>query len=282
MKSLRHARIATTLVVLSLAPAWLAAAGDPLEVDPPEVPVGGIAIVRVDAVEPRGTFEQKPLRFFRSGSHAVALVGIDLDHPPGRYRLRVSGAGGLEAEREIRVLAREFPEERLTVPREYTELGPKTLRRVEREKRLLDSLWSKSAEQRLWQGAFVMPAEGASGSPFGLRRFFNGERRSPHAGIDIRAPVGAPVRAANRGRVVLARELFFTGKTVVLDHGLGLFTTYVHLSDITAVRGRMVDRGALIGKVGATGRATGPHLHFAARIGEARVDPAALLGRSVD
>ncbi|MGH7819773.1 MAG: M23 family metallopeptidase, partial [Candidatus Binatia bacterium] len=134
-------------------------------------------------------------------------------------------------------------------------------------------------------GPFVMPAEGPAGSPFGLRRFFNGEPRSPHAGIDIKAPSGAPVHAANRGRVALADELFFTGKTVVLDHGLGLFTLYVHLSEIAVEPEAIVEKGARVGRVGATGRATGPHLHFAARIGEARVDPEALLGalaRAVD
>jgi murein DD-endopeptidase MepM/ murein hydrolase activator NlpD len=122
-----------------------------------------------------------------------------------------------------------------------------------------------------------MPAEGPAGSPFGLRRFFNGEPRSPHAGIDIKAPKGAPVVASNRGRVALTDELFFTGKTVVLDHGLGLFTLYVHLSEIEAKAGTMVDRGARIGKVGATGRVTGPHLHWGMRLGGQRVDPLALL-----
>ena len=103
-----------------------------------------------------------------------------------------------------------------------------------------------------------------------------------HAGIDFRAPQGAPVHASNRGRVMLARDLFFTGNTVVIDHGFGLFTLYVHLSKLAVRRGAMVDKGQQIGQVGMTGRATGPHLHFAARVADARIDPEALLERNLD
>jgi murein DD-endopeptidase MepM/ murein hydrolase activator NlpD len=253
-----------------------------LVVDPPAVPVGGLAVVHADAADARGTFEGKRLAFFPGGHGVVALVGIDLDHPPGRFALRVESAKSGAATVLLEVLAKQFPEERLTVPKTYTELDPATLRRVGREQKLLASLWPKSGPERLWEGAFVKPADGPPGSPFGLRRFFNGEPRSPHAGVDFRAPAGAPVAASNRGKVVLARELFFTGNTVVLDHGLGVFTLYVHLSELEAAPGRIVEKGAEIGKVGATGRVTGPHLHFAARVGDARIDPLSLLERALD
>jgi murein DD-endopeptidase MepM/ murein hydrolase activator NlpD len=250
-------------------------------VEPPVVPVGGLARVAVDGAEPSGTFDGTPLAFFRSGAEWIALVGIDLDRKPGRYPIHVT-SGGSASHRDLVVRERRFPVERLTVPRKYTELDAATLRRARREQQLLDSLWARLDGERLWRGEFVMPADGPAGSPFGLRRFFNGEPRSPHAGVDFRAPAGAAVLAANRGRVTLAKSLFFTGNTIVLDHGLGLFTIYVHLSKMSVAEGAMVDKAAEIGKVGATGRATGPHLHFAVRVGEARVDPMALLGRPID
>lgn len=268
--------------VLGAAAVGLGGAAGPVVVDPPAVPVGGLAVVRVAASRASGSFEGKRLAFFPAGDHAVALLGVDLDHPPGAFRLEITGLGAAPVVRSVEVLARRFPEERLTVPRTYTELDPATLRRVVREQKLLESLWPKSAARRLWRGDFLFPASGPEGSPFGLRRFFNGEPRSPHAGLDIRAPAGTPVRASNRGRVVLARELFFTGNSVILDHGLGLFTLYVHLSAMAVRRGAVVDKGEEIGKVGATGRATGPHLHFAVRIGQARIDPAALVGRALE
>lgn len=271
---------AAALLGLALAIAEGALAAS-IRVDPPVVPVGGLAIVRVAAAEPRGKFDGRPLRFFGAGGEHVALVGIDLDRAAGRYPIRVETTSGV-VETTIEVRATRFPEERLTVPKTYTELDAKTLARVKREQKLLGALWPKSAGERLWRGDFVRPADGPSGSPFGLRRFFNGEPRSPHAGIDIRAPQGALVRSANRGRVVLAKDLFFTGKTLVLDHGLGVFTLYVHLSKMNVASGKVVERGAEIGRVGATGRATGPHLHFAVRVGDARIDPDAILARSLD
>lgn len=267
---------------MSWGTALSALGSDAVVIDPAAAPLGGLVAVRVKGSDPSGSFEGKPLRFFRTGAESVALIGIDLDHPAGRFPIEVSTARGGRVRRELEILSREFPEERLTVAREYTELDRRTLARVKREKKLLDSLWLRPSPRRYWKGAFLPPALGEAGSPFGLRRYFNGEPRSPHAGIDIRAGLGAPVRAANRGRVVLAQELFFTGKTVVLDHGLGLFTVYVHLSQMDVRSGNVVEKGHEIGKVGATGRATGPHLHFAARVGDARIDPEGLLGRALD
>ena len=270
-------RGATRLAVAALG--WLPAvvSAQAVRLEPPAVPVGGIALVRTDVRTATGTFDGRRLVFFPVEGGSVALVGVDLDRRSGRYPVEIRARDGRRARAELEVLAREFPEERLTVPQTYTEPDPATLRRIEREKRVLGALWDHTSPERLWRGEFVSPTDGPAGSPFGLRRFFNGEPRSPHAGIDFRAREGTPVRAANRGRVVLARQLFFTGRTIVIDHGCGLFTLYVHLSKLDAVEGAIVEKGSDIGNVGMTGRATGPHLHFAARIGEARIDPAGLL-----
>ncbi len=276
-----QARQALLFVLLGIVPPLRALASEAMavSVEPPLVALGGLAVVRADGRGVRGTFAGKPLRFFSTaGGGSAALIGIDLDHAAGRYPIEVS-AGRRRGRVEIEVRETHYPEERLTVPETYTEPDSATLRRIEREQRRLAALWQRSGPDRAWRGAFVPPTDGARGSPFGLRRFFNGEPRSPHAGIDFRAPQGAAVRAANRGRVVLADDLFFTGNTVVVDHGCGLFTIYVHLSRLETRAGALVDKGREIGKVGMTGRATGPHLHFATRVGEARIDPAGLLGR---
>ena len=268
---------ARLIVVLASGPAGARS----LRVEPASVAVGGLAVVRTETSPAGGTFDGQRLRFFAADGESVALIGIDLGHPPGRYPIEVEGRDGSRLRATIEVVPRQFPEERLTVPRSYVEPDRAALARIERERRLLAALWDKTAAEPYWHGPFLPPADGPAGSAFGLRRFFNGEPRSPHAGIDFRAPQGAPVHASNRGRVVLAQDLFFTGNTLVVDHGCGLFTVYVHLSDLGVRRGAWVERGQEIGKVGMTGRATGPHLHFAVRVGDARIDPAALLSRDL-
>jgi len=253
-----------------------------LKVFPVAVPIGGLVLVRVDGEPRKATFDGRPLQFFAIAGGSAALIGIDLDRRAGSYPIEIESADGTRLKAAVEVEPREFPEERLTVPQTYVEPDARTLRRIAREQRLLAGLWTTSPPQRYWSGSFVRPTHGPAGSPFGLRRFFNGEPRSPHAGIDFRAPQGTPVLAANRGRIALAQALFFTGNTVVIDHGCGLFTVYVHLSKMAVRRGVLVEKAQPIGNVGMTGRATGPHLHFAARIGEARIDPAALLDRDFE
>jgi murein DD-endopeptidase MepM/ murein hydrolase activator NlpD len=123
----------------------------------------------------------------------------------------------------------------------------------------------------------LSPIPGGVGSNFGKKRVFNGESRNPHNGADLRATTGTPIRSTNRGRVVLAKDLFFTGNTVIVDHGLGIYTLYAHLSRIQVEKDSIVDRGQVVGLAGATGRVTGPHLHWGARVQTARVDPFSLV-----
>jgi murein DD-endopeptidase MepM/ murein hydrolase activator NlpD len=151
------------------------------------------------------------------------------------------------------------------------------LERINRENALLQHAYAGSEPARLWKGPFLRPVPQPANSAFGTRSVFNGEPRSPHAGTDFLSPAGTRIKAPNAGRVMIARELFFSGNTVVIDHGLGLFSLLAHLSRIDVHEGDLVERGALVGLVGATGRVTGPHLHWAVRAGDARVSALSLL-----
>jgi murein DD-endopeptidase MepM/ murein hydrolase activator NlpD len=176
------------------------------------------------------------------------------------------------------VRPRTFPTQQLTLPKGMVDLDAATLARVETERGELRAALAAGASERLWRGPFRVPVEG--GQPtggFGVRRLINGQPRSPHTGYDWAAPVGTLVVAANAGRTVLVTEHFFAGRNVVVDHGLGLFTLYYHLTETRVEPGESVAAGQVIGTVGATGRVTGPHLHFAVLLNGARVDPEALL-----
>jgi Peptidase family M23 len=233
-----------------------------------------------------GSVDGRPLTFFPyAGGHA-ALLGIDLEMKPGTHAWRVGvveqGREPRSAQGKLVVARRAFSLERLTLPQTMVDLDPETERRAVAESKLLAILYRTITPERLWRGKFTKPVgTPAPGTGFGARRIINGQARSPHGGIDYSAPRGTPVVAANAGRVALVAEFFFPGRLVVLDHGLGLYTLYFHLDTTSVAEGERVERGQTLGGVGATGRATGPHLHFGAQVGTARVDPTTLLGLSL-
>lgn len=248
---------------------------------------GAVLIVEARSERPLvsvgGFYNGQALSFWNGDTRVFqALVGVDLLARPGPavLRARVVPESGepVECRLEIQVADGGFPVQRLEVAPKFVELSSKDLARAHRETSELNRIFSSSTPERLWQRGFQAPVSGYSPSgSFGKRRVFNGQPRSPHSGEDFSAPAGAPVVATARGRVVLAKELFFLGNTVMLDHGFGLISFYGHLSEIDVEPGVLVDSGSLIGKVGATGRVTGAHLHWGVRLGDARVDPMKLL-----
>jgi len=176
----------------------------------------------------------------------------------------------------LRICEKEFPVKRYYFPRELVELSPEDLKRVKREKEMFDRIWETVTERSYLEGFFLLPVTGVIKFNFGERRFMNDQERSPHTGIDIYAEEGTPVIASERGKVVFAGNTFFGGNSIVIDHGMGIYTMYFHLKDMFVKEGEMVERGKVIGSVGKTGRATGPHLHFGLRIAGARADPISL------
>jgi murein DD-endopeptidase MepM/ murein hydrolase activator NlpD len=257
----------------------------------PASPVqGDVAMVVLSgargASEVDGSIGGHPLRFFPYGETHAALVGIDLDAKPGKaaWRVRVVDERGAarEAAGNIVIRSRSFPVQRLTLPAPMVDLDPETERRALGEAARLKALYQTVTTERLWHTRFTRPLAGdLSGEGFGSRRIINGQPRMPHSGVDFAAERGTPVVAANRGRVALAGDFFFAGRLVVLDHGLGLYTLYFHLDRVDVGEGMLVEHGEPIGVVGATGRATGPHLHWGAHLGSARVDPMTLLSLAI-
>ena len=207
-----------------------------------------------------------------------ALLGVDLEKAPGRYELKVTAqkAAGekIVCSANITVRAGKFATERLRVGKEFVEPNPEQVKRANEERDRLREIFDRVTPERLWNGKFRVPLDGVTaGSNFGKRRILNGNPGSPHGGADLLGTTGTPVHAAQRGRVVLADELFFAGNAVVLDHGLGIYTFYGHLSEISPKVGDILEAGDVLGKVGATGRVTGPHLHWGLTVERARVNP---------
>ena len=206
----------------------------------------------------------------------VTVLGVDLDAKPGDHKANVVFTmqdGRVDKlETVIKVESTSFPTTQLKVEDQFVQLIAANLSRANRESKEIDTIYSTITNEMPWEQPFRAPLAGGTGSNFGHRRVFNGEPRAPHGGADLRAKTGTPIHSTNRGRVALAKNLFFTGNTVILDHGLGIYSLYAHLSRLDVKRGDIVTRGQLVGLAGATGRVTGPHLHWAARVQGARAD----------
>lgn len=237
-----------------------------------------------------GRFLGRDIPFFRdprsdAAGEYLGLVGIDMMDAPGTHELVVEVASPDRSRRlsyNILVVKERFPVQRLTLPKDKVDLDKKTLVRVRAEQRRVRHALTAVTDKRLWRGGFVKPLEGDVSGAFGRKRLINGQPRSPHSGEDISAPEGTDVLATNSGVVRLTVDHFFSGKGVFIDHGLGLHSMYFHLSEVLVREGQVVRRGQPIGRVGASGRATGPHLHWGVRMNGARVNPYALVDLPLD
>jgi len=239
-----------------------------------------------DRAEVVGQFLGRRVLFFPdSGSRYATLLGIDMQDGPGTHELTVEvrhPAGSRRLSYNVLVMKEKYPLQHLTLPKGMVDLNEDNLVRVKAEQEQVRSVLGAVSPDRYWNGRFIEPVSGQVTGAFGRVRIINGQSRSPHNGEDITAPLGTAVVAANDGIARLTADHFFSGKAVYLDHGLGLYSMYFHLSEVTVKDGEAIKRGQVIGRVGESGRATGPHLHWAIRLNGARVDPYSLVKLPLD
>ena len=282
-------------VTAGCAGVWLLAVAGPAAAQPLDVTVshharglfpGEAVLFRVEASGPltevRATAFDETVRFYQAtGGVWHGLVGIDLLVEPGDHdvALRIMPAIGTAIARvyTLKVEHKEYQTRQLTVAPRYVEPPPEVSERIAREARQQAAIFATATEERLWRGSWEYPVPGRATSAFGSRSVFNGQPRNPHSGADFRAAEGTPVTAPNVGRVVLTGDTYFSGGSLILDHGWGLYSYFAHLSRILVEEGELVGLGQVVGYAGATGRVTGPHLHWTLRLNGARVDPLSLI-----
>lgn len=272
----RTARLLSALFLALCAPLALAEGFLTRLLDKP-VP-GGVAVVDLGAgaERPAARYRDQPVLVVREdGRRWIAVVGVPLTVKPGQQQIELDDGRRLA----FAVGSRHYKEQRITLKnREQVSPSPANLARIERELAEQTAAYRRFSPRQPSNLLFDRPVAGPLSSPFGLRRFFNGEERNPHSGLDFAVPAGTPVKAPAAGTVILVGDYFFNGKTVFVDHGQGLISMFCHLSRIDVRVGDELARGAVLGRVGATGRATGAHLHWNVSLNDARVDPSIFIG----
>ena len=286
MTGSRLFRLAPFLLCAAIVAQPRPSAPPSLTLNPALVLAGSPELLRIaalDAVSIDGEWLGRKIEFFPSHDRRTwfALAGVDVEAPTASSTLQVHVHLSNNATRDITQSVDIHPAHYhtgiLTVSPKFVEPGPDELKQIDADIKIKEKVFAASADTPLWSGSFRVPVLAASTDSFGTRRTFNGKLASIHKGMDFRAPLGTVVRAGNSGVVVLARPLYYEGNCVVIDHGLGLFTISMHLSRIDVHEGEHVRQGELLGLSGATGRVTGPHLHWAVRWQDAYLDPAKLL-----
>ena len=230
---------------------------------------GGVYLFEMPGGFDAALFQDRPVMVRRG----QAWVGLHIDTEPGEHELQIKGPAGTQSHR-FQVTAKQYPEEHLTIANERLVNPPESdLVRIREETARQLAQYRRFTARPLDLAPFELPVTGRVSSVFGQRRVLNGQPRNPHSGLDLAADIGTPIRAPAPGAVVLTGELFFNGKTVFLDHGQGLITMYCHMNAIAVAEGDEIERGQVIGEVGATGRVTGAHLHWSVSLNGNRVDP---------
>ena len=248
-----------------------------LEVAPKEVIPGDVFALSLKNTGPLpavAEFNGDKIDLYTSDDGLIALVPVPLDTSPGKYGVIVR-QDGEERTAPVKVKEYEFRTIELTLPEGKVTLSPKNLERAQKESKLLGDIWSQNTSMS-WEGSFVNPTGTEISTEFGLNRLMNKKRNSRHRGTDFRGKAGIPVRPINSGTIVLTGDLFFGGNTLVIDHGMGLYSIYMHLSKFNVSKGDKVSKEQIVGFVGSTGRATGPHLHMSVKLKGVSVNPESL------
>ncbi|HET7588172.1 MAG TPA: peptidoglycan DD-metalloendopeptidase family protein [Gammaproteobacteria bacterium] len=269
---MRQLAIAATLLLS--ATAWSATL--PRESAVP----GGIAVVVLPEQATRASYEGRPVMIIPRDGRRYAVVGVPLGTEPGEQTLTASGPKGTR-EITFTVTDKAYATQRLTIKnKSMVTLSEADLERVRRERKIIDAVYNGWTPTLYAKLPFELPVDGVESSPFGVKRILNGKPRSPHSGIDIAAPAGTPVHAPADGVVAEVGDFFFNGNTVIIDHGEGLVSVYVHLSKIKVHEGDHVQRGQIIAQVGSTGRTTGADLHWTVTLNGTKINPELLLSQA--
>jgi murein DD-endopeptidase MepM/ murein hydrolase activator NlpD len=250
-----------------------------VNISPQKIYQGDVFLVTVRggalSEPPSGSFAKQELVFSECGDGMYCAVGaVDITTKPGRKTVRIC-AGKTEKTAVFSVKRAHFSEIRISLPEEKVTLCPEDLERVKQENERLQKIF-ETVTQRLWEGSFMIPLENGLSTGFGAQRIMNRKMISVHRGVDIRGKKGEQIRASNNGRIVLAGELFLGGNTIIIDHGQGIYSIYMHLSKFNSDLDDSVSKGDVIGYVGSTGRSTGPHLHFGVKVNTVSVNPFSL------
>ena len=254
-------------------PTAAPAQGSPVQWNPHPVFIGAPVLFKSKTYSGPATWLGRRIEFRPDGDVFSALAGVSLSQPPGSYPLIFGGE-----RTEVTVIDHAYPSSKITVPEKFVAPPKEIQAQIDAEVAIKQRVFKSSPPERLWQGPFVSPANARYTSSFGSRRVYNGKTRSVHQGLDYSAAMSTQVTAANSGRIVIARAMYFEGGLIVIDHGESIFTLYMHLSEFLVKEGFAIDKGAPIAKSGSSGRVTGPHLHFGVRWQDLYLEPSTLLG----
>ena len=255
-----------------------------ISISPKEMNQGGVILVKVTKAgndEPVLKWMEKEVFLLSRPDSKIyeGFIAADLEQKPGTYNLDLTyRPAGTKKQIKIKVLNKDYGVRRITIAdNSKVNLNKNDLARATKESAVMNKLWGASTIAPFWDAPFIMPLESEVTGTFGRRSIINDQPRSPHSGVDMRGKKGTPVKASNDGLIVLTGDHFFTGNTVVIDHGAGIMSMYFHLDKINVKKGDKISRGEVLGAVGSTGRSTAPHLHWGVRVYGQRVDPVNLV-----
>ena len=264
------------VLILYLSPFIVAQQNAAISIFPENIYPGDVFVINVDSINtPTAQFQGRSLIFYQNNGAYKALASIDITTEPGKYPLTLNH-NNQRITYNIAVRFKRFPVKNITLKSEKVFLSPENEKRADAEETLLKSIWNRTTPYPLWTDNFIIPIPSDITSPFGVKRIINKKKESRHRGTDYRGKTGTPIKSINSGIVTLTDNHFFGGNTVVINHGLGLYSVYLHLSQTNVSNGDRVIKGDILGLVGSTGRASGPHLHLSVKLYGESINPESL------